>query len=281
MQLLKSILLCSLLLTGSLTAIGQKNPEDKAGWKLGSQSYTFRLFTFAEALKKIDSCGLKYVEAFPGQTIGGGIEGKMDFKMDAAKRQEVKNLLKKSGVTMTAFGVVNGADEAEWITLFEFAKDMGILNIDTEPKPEQFAYIIPLAEKYKINVALHNHPKPSRYWSPDTVLKYAAKSKFIGSCSDIGHWVRSGLDPVACLKQLEGHVMGMHFKDVVKDTPEGKYHDVIWGKGDSKVDGVIAEMKRQKFKGPISAEYEYHWENNGPEVAESVKYFRSAYQRIK
>lgn len=281
MQFLKSTLLFCLLAACGLSASAQNAPEDKSGWKLGSQSYTFRLFTFAEALKKIDSCGLKYVEAFPGQKLGGGVEGNMDFKMDAAKRQEVKALLKKYGITMTAFGVVNAKDEEEWKTLFEFAKDMGILNIDTEPKPEQFAYIAPLADKYKINVALHNHPKPSHYWSPDSVLKYAAKSKFIGSCSDIGHWVRSGLDPVACLKQLNGHVLGLHFKDVVKDTPDGKYHDVVWGKGDSKVDGVIAELKRQKFKGPISVEYEYHWENNGPEVAESVKYFRTTFQKVK
>ncbi|MCF0055758.1 sugar phosphate isomerase/epimerase [Dyadobacter sp. CY356] len=281
MQFLKSTLLFCLLAVCGLSASAQNNPEDKSGWKLGSQSYTFRLFTFAEALKKIDSCGLKYVEAFPGQKLGGGVDGTMDFKMDAAKRQEVKALLKKYGITMTAFGVVNATNEEEWKTLFEFAKDMGILNIDTEPKPEQFAYIAPLADKYKINVALHNHPKPSHYWSPDSVLKYAAKSKFIGSCSDIGHWVRSGLDPVACLKQLNGHVLGLHFKDVVKDTPDGKYHDVVWGKGDSQVDAVIAELKRQKFKGPISVEYEYHWENNGPEVAESVKYFRTTFQKVK
>jgi sugar phosphate isomerase/epimerase len=281
MKLAKLTIGYCFLLLFSLSTNAQKNPEDKAGWKLGAQSYTFRLFTFAEALRKIDSCGLKYVEAYPGQTIGGGIEGKMDFKMDAAKRKEVKALLKKHGITITAFGVVKGKDKAEWEQLFEFAKDMGVLNIDTEPDPDQFAYIIPMAEKYKINLALHNHPKPSRYWHPDTVLKYAAGSKFVGSCSDIGHWVRSGLDPVACLKQLEGKVFGMHFKDVVKDTPDGKYHDVIWGKGDSKVNEVMAEMKRQKFKGPISVEYEYHWENNGPEVAESVKYFRDTYQKLK
>jgi sugar phosphate isomerase/epimerase len=275
-----TVLSCFIALV-SLSLSAQNNPEDKAGWKLGAQSYTFRLYTFAEALLKIDSCGMKYVEAFPGQTIGGGIEGKMDFKMDAAKRKQVKDLLKKHGITMTAYGVVKGKDEAEWKQLFEFAKDMGVINIDTEPDPAQFAYIIPMAEKYKVNLALHNHPKPSRYWHPDSVLKYAAGSKFVGSCSDIGHWVRSGLDPVACLKQLEGHVLGMHFKDVVKDTPDGKYHDVVWGNGDSKVNEVMAEMKRQKFKGPISVEYEYHWENNGPEVAKSVQYFRETYIKLK
>ncbi|MFC5409035.1 sugar phosphate isomerase/epimerase family protein [Larkinella bovis] len=275
------LLMAGLWAFSTLPSVAQRNPEDKAGWKLGSQSYSFRLFTFAEAIRKIDSCGLKYVEAFPGQTLGGGIEGKMDFKMDAATRQAVKKLLKDKGLTLVAFGVVNAPSEGDWKALFEFAKDMGIRNINTEPKVEQIPYIARLADEYKINVALHNHPKPSHYWHPDSVLAVIGTSKYVGSCADIGHWVRSGLDPVDCLKKLQGHILGMHFKDVKKDTPDGKYHDVIWGTGDCKVDAVIAELKRQKFKGPISVEYEYHWENNGPEIAESVKYFRSAYNKVQ
>ena len=42
-------------------------PESKLGWKIGVQSYTFRLFTFKEAIDKIDSCGAKFIESFPGQ----------------------------------------------------------------------------------------------------------------------------------------------------------------------------------------------------------------------
>ena len=280
---------CSkLLLFGALVSLtsgvllAQSTPEDKAGWKLGAQAYSFRLFPFADALRKIDSCGLKYVEAFPGQAIGGGLPGKMDFKMDADTRKAVKKMLNDRGITLVAYGVVRAKDEAEWKTLFEFAKDMGILNINSEPEPAQFAYIRPMAGQYKINVALHNHPKPSRYWHPDTVLAAVGGSRYIGSCSDIGHWVRSGLDPVECLKKLDGHVLGMHFKDVKQDTAGvGKFHDVVWGTGNSKVEAVIAELKRQRFRGPISAEYEYHWENNGPEIAESVKNFRQFYLRPK
>ena len=271
--------LLSCLVLAGVSSYAQKTPEDKAGWKLGSQAYSFRLFTFAEALHKIDSCGLKYVEAFPGQTIGGGLEGKMDFKMDAATRQAVKKLVKDKGLTIVAYGVVTPKSDEDWTALFEFAKDMGVININSEPSAAQVPLVRKLAEQYKITVALHNHPKPSRYWHPDTVLAAIGGSKYMASCADIGHWVRSGLDPVACLKQLEGHVRGMHFKDVKKDTPDGRYHDVIWGTGDCKVDQVIAEMKRQKFKGPISVEYEYHWENNGPEIAESVKNFREIYSR--
>ncbi len=271
--------LLSCLVLAVVSSYAQKTPEDKAGWKLGSQAYSFRLFTFAEALHNIDSCGLKYVEAFPGQTIGGGLEGKMDFKMDAATRQAVKKLVKDKGLTIVAYGVVTPKSDEDWTALFEFAKDMGVININSEPSAAQVPLVRKLAEQYKITVALHNHPKPSRYWHPDTVLAAIGGSKYMASCADIGHWVRSGLDPVACLKQLEGHVRGMHFKDVKKDTPDGRYHDVIWGTGDCKVDQVIAEMKRQKFKGPISVEYEYHWENNGPEIAESVKNFREIYSR--
>ena len=275
------MLVASFLAFSTITTFAQRNPEDKAGWKLGSQAYSFRLFTFAEAIRKIDSCGLKYVEAFPGQTIGGGIEGKMDYKMDASTRQAVKKLVADKGLTLVAFGVVSAPNEADWKALFEFAKDMGIKNRNTEPKVEQMPYIGRLADEYKINVALHNHPKPSQYWHPDSVLAVIGTSKYVGACADIGHWVRSGLDPVDCLKKLQGHILGMHFKDVKKDTPDGKYHDVIWGTGDCKVDAVIAELKRQRFKGPISVEYEYHWENNGPEIAESVKYFRSVYSKSK
>ena len=282
MKRLTNYLLCGLLLALSApTLLAQKTPEDKAGWKLGAQAYSFKAFPFAEALRKIDSCGLKYVEAFPGQAIGGGMEGKMDFNMDATTRQAVKKMIKDRGLTVVAYGVISPKTDDDWKNLFEFAKDMGVLNINSEPTPEQMPMVRKLAEQYKINVALHNHPKPSRYWHPDTVLAAIGGSKYVGSCSDIGHWVRSGLDPVECLKKLDGHVLGMHFKDVKKDTPDGKYHDVIWGTGDSKVEAVITELKRQKFKGPISAEYEYHWENNGPEIAESVKNFREIYNRVK
>lgn len=275
------LFLGAFFLLNVVAATAQKTPEDKAGWKLGAQAYSFRLFSFADALRKIDSCGLRYVEAFPGQDIGGGMTGKMDFKMDAATRQAVKKMIKDRGLTLVAYGVVSPKTEDDWKTLFAFANEMGILNINSEPTPEQMPYVRRLAEAHKINVALHNHPRPSRYWHPDTVLAAIGGSRYVGSCSDIGHWVRSGLDPVECLKKLNGHVLGMHFKDVKKDTPDGKYHDVVWGTGDSKVEAVIGELKRQHFRGPISAEYEYHWENNGPEIAESVRNFRELYNRVK
>jgi sugar phosphate isomerase/epimerase len=261
-----------------------KMPEADLGWKLGSQAYTFRLFSFFEAIDKIDSCGMKYVEGFPGQDIGGGIEGKMDYHMDAAKRTQILDLLKKKGVTIVAFGVVsppaNSPDmRKEWEQLFEFAKAMGLENITSEPRRQDLDIVSELAEKYKINVAIHNHPNPSYYWNPDTVLNaIRGKSQYLGACADIGHWVRSGLDPVECLKKLEGHVKGLHVKDLNEKARTA--HDVPWGTGVSNIEGVLTELKRQHFKGMCSAEYEYAWEHNTPLVAQSAKYFRQVADRL-
>lgn len=53
-----------------------------------------------------------------------------------------------------------------------------------------------------------------------------------------------------------------------------KAHDVHWGTGIIGMKDIINELKKQKFSGMISAEYEYNWENNKEDVKESVANFR-------
>ncbi|MFC3197750.1 sugar phosphate isomerase/epimerase family protein [Parapedobacter deserti] len=258
-----------------ISILNAQQPERKLGWHLSAQTYTFNRFTFFEAVDKTLSAGMNSVEAFNGQELGGGIEGKMDYKMDAAKRKAILKALKKKKVKLCAFGVVKGKTEEEWRQLFEFADAMGIKVINSEPNEEFLPLIGQLATQYKIKVGLHNHPKPTHYWSPQVVLDAISKanSAYVGACADIGHWVRSGLDPVECLKQYEGHLTSLHFKDLAEKAR--KTHDVHWGTGVCNVEGVIAELKRQGFKGNISAEYEHNWENNVGDVAQSVKNFRT------
>ncbi len=265
--------------TATGTGSQSQNPEVALGWKLGAQAYTFNRFTFAEAIDKIKSCGLSYVEAYPGQTIGGGIEGKMEPGMSAEKRNQILKMLQDKGVKMVSFGVTGAKDEAGWRELFEFAVSMGLENITMEPEPEFIPLVSKLCDEYQINAALHNHPAPSRYWNPDVVIAaMQGQSKRLGACADIGHWVRSGLDPVECLKKLEGHVIQLHFKDLNEKSKNA--HDVHWGTGVSNVDGVLAELKRQNFQGLFSAEYEHNWENSTPDVTASVQYFREAVKKI-
>ncbi len=263
-----------LLLTFLLQPIfaQQNSSAEDLDWKLGSQAYTFKNFTFAEALDKISSIDLAYVEAYPGQKIGNNIEGTMHYEMDADTRQKVKNLLRSKGIEMVAYGVVSGKNQEDWRNIFEFASDMGVGVITSEPKLEDLDMVNRMAGEYNITIALHNHPKPSTYWHPDTVLEAMEGRENIKACADVGHWVRSGLEPVEGLKKLEGHIVSLHFKDLNERSREA--HDVPWGTGVSNVKGMLEELKRQNFEGIFSVEYEHNWDNSLPEVAKSVEYFR-------
>jgi sugar phosphate isomerase/epimerase len=202
--------------------------------------------------------------------------GKLDYHMDSATRTKVLQKLEAKNVKMVAYGVVNPPNEAEWRQLFEFGKAMGIETFTSEPAEKDLPFISKLCDEYKINVAIHNHPQPRHYWNPDTVLAaIKGLSPRVGACADIGHWVRSGLDPVECLKKLEGHVLHLHMKDL-NDKNGEEDRDVHWGTGVANTTGVISELKKQQFKGIISAEYESNWLNNVPDVTASVEFFRNA-----
>ena len=82
-----------------------------------------------------------------------------------------------------------------------------------------------------------------------------------------------GLDPVECLRKLDGRIITLHFKDLVKAANGKGYHDVPWGTGTSNAKGMLEELKRQHFHGAICIEYEYHWDNSLPEIAQCAKWF--------
>jgi sugar phosphate isomerase/epimerase len=264
-----------LLIFVATISLAQKAPEKKLGWTLSAHTYTFNRFTLSEAMDKALEAGVRSIEVFPGQKLGGHFEGSFDYKMPKEKQKELKKVLKKKKIKIAAIGVISLNNEEDWKELFAFAKNMNISIINTEPHPRFMPLLGQLATTYKIRVAIHNHPKPSRYWDPQVVLHAieASNSSYVGACADIGHWIRSGLNSIECLQQLEGHLFSLHFKDLKENSPQT--HDVHWGTGVGNIEGVISELKRQNFKGNISGEYEYRWENNVGDLKQSIQNFRN------
>lgn len=251
------------------------NAADQLGWQLSAQAWTFNKFTFVEAIDKMKAAGIANIEMFPNQKIGGGIEGNTSYLMDATTRKKVLELIKSKNMKLVNYGVIDTKTPEEWTKIFEFAKEMGIQTIVTEATAAQLDFIEPMCEKYQIKIALHNHPKPSIYWNPEFALKQVEhRNKYIGLCADLGHWLRSGLNPLESLKKYEGRIFDIHAKDLIPSN-EGfnGYHDVPWGTGISNFSGMMHELKRQGYRGTITVEYEYHFENSTEEVKESVDYF--------
>lgn len=259
------------VLANETKAEGAPNAE-KLGWHVGLQAWTLHQATLFEAIDSAAALGLKYMEVFPGQKLSPDSNEKMDVSLSVEGRKLLKQKLADKGVKILSFGVVElSKDEAAARKMFEFAKDMGFETLVPEPPEDAFDLLEKLCEEYKINVAIHNHPKPSHYWDAETVLKVCQnRSKRIGACADTGHWVRSGLNPVECLKKLQGRVINVHLKDLNKKAPDG--HDVPWGTGVSDIKAILTELHRQNFKGLILVEYEHNWGKAMPELAECVKF---------
>jgi sugar phosphate isomerase/epimerase len=217
---------------------------------------------------------LKVIEAYPGQRLAAdGPEGNFGTGMSPDVRKQVLSFLADHDVQLVNFGVVGLPNNEQGSrAVFEFAKDMGIETIVSEPEFEALDIIEKLADEYEIDVALHNHPRPSRYWDPQTVLKVTeGRSKRIGACADTGHWMRSDIKPVEAVRMLEGRIISWHFKDL--NRYGGGAHDVPWGTGQADVPAILRECHRQGFEGVFSVEYEHNWLESLPEIAESVKFF--------
>jgi len=256
-------------------AVSPKGAPDaeKIGWRLGSQAYTFRRMTFFEAVDRIAALGLRYVEMYPGQRVSKEQNVRTNPAMPPEVVAKVKAKLKAANVKLANYGVTGlPGEEAKCRKLFQWAKSMGIETIVSEPNPADLPMIDKLCQEFGINVAIHNHPKPSRYWNADTVLAACkGRSKRIGACADTGHWMRSGLDPLACLKKLEGRIISFHFKDLDKSGRGA--HDVPWGTGAGNADAMLAEMHRQGFKGVFAIEYEAKWSMD--DLAKCVAFFNA------
>ncbi len=277
-SLLMMVIPCSAFAAQGLPVESHPATDVYDGWRLAIQAWTFSHYTLYEAIDKTASLGLDWIEAYPGQKLSKENSNiNFDHNMPIEYRNQVKQKLEDAGIKLVNYGVVGlSNNEAQCRKVFEFAKDMGIETIISEPPEEAFEMIDKLCSEYKINLAIHNHPKPSHYWNPDTILKVCkGRSKRIGACADTGHWVRSGVNPLEALKKLQGRIISLHFKDM----DEG--HDVPWGTGTCNVKAMLEELHRQGFEGVFSIEYEYNWDSSIPEIRQCIEYFNDVAGKLK
>jgi sugar phosphate isomerase/epimerase len=249
------------------------------GFFIGCQAYTFNRFTVFEAIEKTAQAGGKVIEFYPGQKLSQD-EPNVKWDHDASPEtiQKVKDKLAAAKVTAVNYGVVTiPKDAAAARKIFDFARALGLYAITTE-SADALDTIEKLVREYDIKVGFHNHPQQPdnpdyRMWDPSYVLSLVKdRDPRIGASADSGHWVRSGLNPVECLRILKGRIISSHLKDLDQKSPSA--HDVPFGTGVSDVPALLKELKAQHFAGNISIEYEYHWDNSTPEVGQCIGFVR-------
>jgi sugar phosphate isomerase/epimerase len=278
---IRTVLLIACLIAGFSTSSSAPIPDSckTSGFAVGCQAWTFNRFSVFEAIDKTAAAGGKIIEFFPSQKLSSDQpDVKFDHNVSDEILQKVKERLNQRGIKAVNYGVVSiPNDEAGARKVFEFAKKLGLYAITTE-SVESLDVIEPLVKEYDIRIGIHNHPRRPldanyKVWDPKYVLSIVKnRDSRIGSASDTGHWVRSGLNPVECLKILKGRVISTHLKDLNEKSASA--HDVPYGTGVSDIPAILKELKHQQFAGNISVEYEHNWEDNVPDVAQCIGFVR-------
>ncbi|MDU1892595.1 MAG: sugar phosphate isomerase/epimerase [Dysgonomonas sp.] len=259
-----------LLIFIGLVACNPKKESAAPEWKIGIQTYTFHKFTLLETLDKTKDLGLHYAEAFFFQELGLSSDTLyLNYDISDDIKKQLKEEFVKRDITLYSFGVAFYDTTEDWERFFNFAKEMGIHTATCEPKLEHLDFVEQMALKYNIEVAIHNHPDPSVYANPEVLIKaLEGRDPIMGVCADIGHWKRTGNDPLETLKKFEGRLKVVHLKDLSE-----KMDDAAWGTGILPVKGVLEELKKQNFKGLISIEYENFGDSQLDDIMKSLEYY--------
>lgn len=246
-------------------AEGTPGPQQEYAWfPMGIQSYSLRGYKVDEALDHVQKLGLHHVEFFSGH---------MPLN---ANDEQIGAMLKKlrvKEIQANAHGV-NGFSKNHDANrkVFEFCNKMGIRNLAADPDPDSFDSLDKLVAEYGIRICIHNHGPGHRYNKiADCQKAVKDRHPWVGFCADLGHFIRSGEDPVQVIEQLNSRVFGIHFKDFAE--AKGNAKGAILGKGVMDVAAVFKALRKIKFPadGALSLEYEENPKDPIAEIQECLK----------
>jgi sugar phosphate isomerase/epimerase len=253
--------------------------QEKLGWRIGIEAYTFHKYTFFEAIEKTAELGLHFIGGLSFmQQVSKDIPKNFDQNLSDDELRQIRLKLESAGVRMPVYYAQTiPVDEAACRKLFAFGNKMGIETFICEPKAEQLDLLDKLADEYAINIGIHNHgPDISPHlWRPEMILALCeGRSKRIGAAPDLGYWLRLGIDPIDAVRILKDRVLTVQMHDLNERGPNG--HDVPWGSGSGKSREFLEELHRQGLKPTmIGLEYSREWLESMPKLIKCIEFFNN------
>jgi sugar phosphate isomerase/epimerase len=253
----------------------KNNVQPATDWKFGVALWTFHTVSFPAGLDLVDSSGLKYIEPNTFTKLGPDFNDSSMMQLSAGGIQKLRKMIAEKGLKCESLYIVGGKDINTWKKQLDIAKGLGAHFVTTEPPLDMWNSIDSLAGVYGIKVAIHEHWKGmSHYWNPDTTLMALKGHPNFGVCADLGHWPKSGINPLDAIKKLNGHIISIHLKDIAAYN-DPKLVDVPVGTGVVDFPAIFKELKKQGFEGYIYIERDATDQpNNLPSVVKEIKYYK-------
>ena len=239
--------------------------SSKDSFSLGMAGYTFKGLSVERTIEIMNYIGVNYLSV-------------KDFHMPLDSTQEQINTVigkfKSAGITVYTVGVIYMKTEKEVDQAFEYAKMAGVKMIVGAPDYNLLSYVEKKVKSYDIRLAIHNHgPDNPLYPNATDIWNHIRDlDPGMGICIDIGHTVRDGQDPSVDVERYATRIFDIHTKDVDAATKDGK--TVETGRGIIDFPRFIAALRKTKYSGKCSLEFEKEMKDNLPGISESIGYFK-------
>lgn len=250
------------------------NPQDT--FRLGIAGFTFNKFKLDQALEMLKQVDVHYlcIKDFH-----------LPFKSTDEEIAAFHAKCKSFGVTGYGVGPIYMGSEDDVSKAFAYAKRVGVKTLvgvpfkQVEKKRVASAELLKLIDakvkEYDIKYAIHNHgpDMPELFPNAESVIDLVKDlDPRIGLCLDIGHQYRDGKDPVKAIAEFSARIHDMHIKNVTEATKKGRGVEMPRGKID--IPAVVRELRKIKYSGVCSLEYEKDMDNPLAGITESINYFR-------
>lgn len=239
--------------------------KTRDAFALGMAGYTFREFTVDQTIDMMKRTGVSNISLK---------DFHLPYNSTQEQLNEVLQKFKNAGINVYALGVIYMKTPAEVDLIFEYARMAGVQMIVGAPNYELLALVEKKIKTYNIRLAIHNHgpdnplfPNATDIW--DHIRDLDAR---IGICIDIGHTTRDGQDPAGDIEKYSSRIYDVHIKDVDKASKEGK--TVEMGRGIIDIPAVVSMLRKIKYSGKCSLEFEKDMKDPLAGIAESIGYWK-------
>lgn len=198
----------------------------------------------------------------------------LPLNSNAETIQSTMKKFKDAGINIYTVGVIYMKSKEAVDQAFQYAKNVGVNMIVGVPNYELLEYAEEKVKEHNIKLAIHNHgPEDKLYPSPKDIYdRIKNMDARMGLCIDIGHALRAGTLPEKAIKEYKDRLFDLHIKDVNSSAKDAKAIEI--GRGAIDFAAVIESLRKVKFQGVCSIEFEKDMTDPLPGIAESVGFFK-------
>lgn len=234
-------------------------------FKIGIAGYTFAQLSVEQSIEIMKKVGVSNLSI-------------KDIHLPQKSTQEeidaVKAKFAAGGVTIYTVGVIYMKTKEQVDLAFDYAKKVGVNLIVCAPNYELLGYVEQKVKETNIRTAIHNHGPDNPLYpnATDTWNHIKDMDARMGICIDIGHTQRDGQDPCIDIERYKSRIFDIHIKDVSEATKNG--HTVEMGRGVIDLPKFVRLLKKIKYSGCCSLEFEKDMKDPLAGIAESIGYFK-------